>query len=72
MSEEKSRRLQAARIEVAVQICIANPALYPKLTSRCPHFKSERERLQAETLVNLMRLEPSIRHILDFHYKRGR
>ena len=70
MIEPKNRKLQAARIEIAVQICISNPLVYPKIWSNCPYYKDDRERLQAEMLKSLMRQEPSIKHILDFHYKR--
>jgi hypothetical protein len=70
MIEPKNRNLQAVRIEIAVQICQSFPALYSKVNSLQPHFISDKERCAAETLIKLMSLEPSIRHILDFYYKR--
>jgi len=70
MIEPKSRELQAVRIEIAVQICIQHPNLYPKLMSKNPVFIADKEYVAACVLKEMMRLEPCIKHILDFHYKR--
>ena len=70
MIEPKSRELQAVRIEIAVNICLSFPSLYPKLMSRTPVFISQKERCAADVLREMMRQEPCIKHILDFHYKR--
>ena len=70
MIEPKSRELRAVRIEVAVQICIQHPNLYPKIMSKIPVFISQKERCAADVLREMMRQEPCIKHILDFYYKR--
>lgn len=68
--EARSQDLQAARIDIAVQICLSFPQLYPKLKSKKPLFISQKERCAADVLGEMLRQEPSIRHILDFYYKR--
>jgi hypothetical protein len=70
MIESKNRELQAVRIELAVQICLSYPTLYPRMKSRNLVYKSDKEMVACKVLDNLIHLEPSIKHILDFHYKR--
>ena len=70
MIEPKSRNLQAARIEIAVQICIRYPNIYNMIKTHEFVFKSDKERVACEVLMSLMRYEPCIKHILDFYYKR--
>ena len=70
MSEVKRRELQAVRIEVAVQICIKFPSLYPKIYGKSRTPITDYESAAADILVGLIKLEPSIKHILDFYYKR--
>ena len=70
MIEPKNRNLQAARIEIAVQICIQHPNLFPKLQRHEYIYNDEKEKLCAEVLMSLMAQEPCIRKILSFYYKR--
>jgi hypothetical protein len=70
MIEPKNRELQAARIEIAIQICLSFPQLYPKCMGMKKGYMSDKEYVAACVLGELMKLEPSIKHILDFHYKR--
>ena len=70
MIEPKNRELKAVRIEVAIGICIKFPTLYPKhVKFSCP-MQSEDEFNAWKILRSLMELEPCIKHILDFYYKR--
>jgi hypothetical protein len=68
--EPKNRELQAVRIEVAVNICVSFPELYPKLMSKNPVFIADKEYVAACVLKEMMRLEPCIKNILSFYYKR--
>jgi len=70
MSEPKSRELRAVRIEVAITMCIQNPSLYANLLEQEKHFNPTRETLHVKILRELMRLEPCIKNILSFYYKR--
>lgn len=70
MNETKHRELQAVRTEVAVKICVSYPSLYRKIFSKTPIYSNEKERCAADVLKAMLRLEPSVKHILDFHYKR--
>jgi hypothetical protein len=70
MIEPKNRQLQAARINIAVQICILHPNVFPKIRYHNYMYNDEKEKLCAEVLISLMAQEPCIRKILSFHYKR--
>ena len=72
MSEQKRRELRAVRVEMAVQICIQHPNLYPTIRDRQYVYNDDGERLCAYVLVELMRHEPCVKHILDFYYRRER
>jgi len=68
--EPKNRELQAVRIKIAVNICVQYPNLYPKLMSKNPVFIADKEYVAARVLKEMMRLEPCIKNILSFYYKR--
>lgn len=70
MIEPKGRELQAVRIEIAVNICMKFPNLYPKIFGKSKVPITDYESAAAEILAMLCELEPCIKHILDFHYKR--
>ena len=70
MSKGKSRKLQAARIETAVNICVLHPNLYPTIRNRQYVYNGDSEKLCAQILLSLMKQEPCIRKILEFYYKR--
>ena len=70
MSSKFDNRLTAARLEIAVQICLSFPSLYNKL--RCVQLQYIRgaERDAAIVLVNLLNIDPVVKWTLDFYYKR--
>jgi len=70
MIEPKNRELQAVRIEVAINICIKYPTLYNRMKDKNIVYKSEEEMVACKVLDSLMCLEPCIRNILSFYYKR--
>ena len=70
MIEPKSRELRAVRIEIAVRICIRFPKLYNKIFGKSMEPITDYESAAAEILAMLCKLEPCIKHILDFYYKR--
>ena len=70
MLEPKNRELQALRIETAIQICIKFPSLYNKIYGKSRAPISDYESLAADILVGLCELEPCIKNILSFYYKR--
>jgi len=70
MIEPKSRELQAVRIEVAINICIKYPTLYNKIQSGNLIYKSNDEMVACHVLLEMLRLEPCIKNILSFYYKR--
>jgi hypothetical protein len=71
MIEPKNRELQAVRIEVAINLCIKYPNLGQVVSWKYYVPRSEDERLAKLLLINLMNLEPCIKKILSFYYKRG-
>ena len=70
MIEPKGRELQAVRIEVAIDICIKFPNLYNKIYGKSKAPISDYETYAADILVGLCELEPCIKKILSFYYKR--
>lgn len=72
MKELNERELKAVRIEVAIEMCIRSPSLYQNTLEQMKHFNLSRETVAVKILRELMRLEPSIGHILEFYYKRER
>jgi len=69
MKELNKKELKAVRIEVAVSMCIRSPSLYQNMIDQKKHFNLSRETVAVKILRELIRVEPSIGHILDFYYK---
>lgn len=66
------QELQQIRIETATQICINYPHLMKMLFQRFPEeARSIEERIRFNILLELTKLEPSIKHILSFYMKRN-
>ena len=70
MKELSTEKLKAIRINVAIQMCIRSPSLYQNTIDQRKHFNLSRETVAVKVLRELMRLEPSIGHILEFYHKR--
>jgi hypothetical protein len=63
------RSLKEIRQEVAVSICVENPSAYEKATAENPQFKDEKERAIVESLKGIMKLEPTVKAVLDTYLK---
>ena len=70
MSMVKRRELQAARIEIAINICVLHPNLYPTIRNRQYIYNDDKDKLCAQILLSLMKQEPCIKRILEYYYKR--
>jgi len=70
MIDNKSREMTATRLEVAIGICLRFPTLFNKVMSKQQINITEEEYPAAKILVDLLNLEPVVRHVLTFYYKR--
>jgi hypothetical protein len=66
----KERCLKAARIEVAINICLRFPTLYPRMLRNETVLRDDAEHIAENVLLGLLKLEPCVKHILDFYYRR--
>jgi len=70
MSDKFDNRLTAARLEIAVQICLSFPSLYNKLGRVQWQYITGDERKAAVMLVSLLNVDPVVKWTLDYYYKR--
>ena len=70
MIQVNNRELKAVRIEVAISICIKFPRLYLMILKNKWSYRTDEEQIAENILFELIELEPCIKSILDFYYKR--
>ena len=70
MTQDEKRKMTATRLEIAVEICLRFPTLYNKVMSKQQINITKEEYPAAKILVDLLNIEPTVRHILAFYYKR--
>lgn len=70
MGQMSSHDLRAVRIEVAINVCLRFPSLYNKIYGKSKAPITDYESGAADILVGLCKLEPCVKYILDFYYKR--
>ena len=70
MISVERNELRAIRMECAVSICKKFPSLYNKIYGKYKRPLSDREFHVADILISLIRLEPSIKGILDYYYRK--
>jgi len=62
------REMKFLRTEIAVKICEADPLLYSKVKmNRYDLCENEEEKTRYRVLQKLIRIEPSIKAVLEFY-----
>ncbi len=73
MNDEETMR--KVRQELAVKIVLANPHAFDKAVSKTPDsvaYADEDEKAKVEALRGLMKLEPSIKHIIGYYLRHDK
>jgi hypothetical protein len=64
--------LKMLRVDTAIQMCIQTPHLTEMILSNSPDEpRNYEEKIRFGILQELVKIEPSILHILKFYHKRG-
>lgn len=71
MVDIEKEQLRKDRQDIAISICIKHPSAFAKTQEKHPVFKDENEKTAVEVLKELMKSELSIRHTLQYYYKRN-
>jgi hypothetical protein len=70
MAEISRDELRQIRIELAVKTCMSFPNLAREIIENKPFYVKPSEMVAFRVLKDLLKLEPSIKHLLKFYVKR--
>jgi len=72
MSNFSKDEMTRLRQKVAVDVCISHPKVFDAVLITAPTYLEPKERDYYVVVDALMKLEPSIKHILSYYHKRER
>jgi hypothetical protein len=71
-TETRKDAKRAARLEIAVLLCVNNPKIYRKATDpRYTPMKAVEDDIKVSLLRSIINEDPAIRNTLAFYHKRG-